>query len=127
MRNRVTVTFEGDHIQALSDGDKNLEFATELWTQIATMSKKHNCFNILGIANTTTPMEAVDGYDHARLFRDLDIQHDYRIAWVELNPDAVDMAMFIETVLVNRGLPGRLFSTVNEAKAWLIGDTAEGS
>lgn len=124
MPNQLTVTYEGSHIQVLSDGDKNYDFSVKLWTTVAEMCQKNNCFNVLGIANTTTPIEAVEGYDHARLFRELNIGHDYRIAWVELNPDAVDIVSFIETVLVNRGLPGRLFPTVEEARNWLLGDDA---
>ena len=124
MPNQLTVTYEGSHIQVLSDGDKNFDFSEKLWTSVAEMCQKHNCFNVLGIANTTTPIEAVEGYDHARLFRELNIGQDYRIAWVELNPDAVDIVSFIETVLVNRGLPGRLFPTVEEARNWLLGDDA---
>jgi hypothetical protein len=124
MPNQLTVTYEGSHVRVLADGDKNYDFSVKLWTTVAEMCQKHNCFNVLGIANTTTPIEAVEGYDHARLFRELNIGQDYRIAWVELNPDAVDIVSFIETVLVNRGLPGRLFPTVEEARYWLLGDDA---
>lgn len=85
------------------------------------LCQKHSCFNVLGIANTITPLDVFEGFDHAGLFRALDIGHHYRIAWVELNLDAVDIASFIETVLINRGLPGQLFSSVSEAKKWLLG------
>lgn len=124
MPNQLTVTYEGSHIQVLADGDKNYDYSVELWTKVAEMCQKHSCFNVLGIARTTTPLEAIDGYDHARLFPDLGIDQNYRIAWVELEPDAVDIAAFVETVLLNRGLPGKLFPSVDEAKSWLLGDDA---
>jgi hypothetical protein len=104
-----------------ADGEKDMEFAEKVWSQVATVCVKSNCFNVLGIARTKIPLEALDGYDHARLFRDLGIDHRYRIAWVESEPDASDMALFIETVLANRGLPGRVFSNEKEARAWLLG------
>lgn len=121
MPGRLTVTFEGSHIQVLSEGDKSFEFAVELWTAVVEACEKHHCFNVLGIAKTAQPLEAVDGYEHARLFRELGIGSQYRVAWVELNPDAVDIASFIETVLVNRGLPGQLFASVEDATEWLLG------
>ncbi len=124
MPNKLTVTCEGNYIQVLADGDKNYDYSVELWTKVAETCQEHNCFNVLGIARTTTPLEAVDGYDTARLFRELGIDHNYRIAWVELDPDAIDIAAFIETVLLNRGLPGKLFPSVDEAKNWLIDDGA---
>lgn len=123
MSGQLTVTFEGNHIQVLSDGDKTFEFSVKLWTTVAETCQQHDCFNVLGIANTTEPLEAIDGYEHARLFGDLDIDVRYRIAWVELNPDAVDIAAFIETVLINRGLPGQLFASVEDAKEWLFGES----
>ena len=122
MRNEITITLEDGYVQVLSDGEKDYEFAEKLWTAVVSFCKEHDCYRILGIADTSRPMEAVDGYDLARLFRDLGISHEYRIAWVELREDARDVTSFIETVLVNRGLPGRLFSSADEAKDWLLHD-----
>ncbi len=34
---------------------------------------------------------------------------------------------FAETVAVNRGLPVRLFSSVNDAEKWLLGEECEGT
>lgn len=121
VQNRLTITFEGDHILVLSDGDKDIEFSEKLWSQVVSTCEKYNCFNVLGIARSTTPLEALEGYEHARLFQDLGIDDRYRIAWVEHDPDAADVASFIETVLMNRGLPGRVFAREAEARAWLLG------
>lgn len=117
-----TISFEGDHIKVLSDGDKNLEFATGLWSAVADACKEHDCFKVLGIADSTSPMPVVEGYQHAELFRKLGITRNYRVAWVELNQDAKDATYFIETVLFNRGLPGRLFDSVAAAIDWLLSD-----
>jgi hypothetical protein len=68
-------------------------------------------------------MSTLDGYELAQVFRDLHIGASYRIAWVELNPDAKDAIYFIETVLSNRGLPGRLFTSASEAGEWLLSES----
>ena len=62
----------------------------------------------------------MEGYEHANLFEQLGIDTRYRIAWVEKNPEAYHAAYFIETVLFNRGFPGRIFLDVAEAKEWLL-------
>jgi len=45
---------------------------------------------------------------------------NYRIAWVETNPEIIDIISFTETVLKNRGLPGQLFTNVSDAEEWLL-------
>jgi len=121
MRNSLAVTFEGDHVLVRSDGEKDMEFATEVWSQVAATCEESNCFNVLGIAKTKIPLEALDGYEHARLFRDLGIDHRFRIAWVETTADAVDLARFVELVLTNRGLSVHIFENEKEARVWLLG------
>jgi len=122
MHNKLEITFEGDHIRMIADGDKDYLYMDRQWRALAAACEKHDCYKVLGIANTTTTVEAVDGYDLATLFNELNIGQNYRIAWVELNEDAIDMVTFVQTVLANRGLPGLLFETEAEARKWLLED-----
>jgi len=124
MKNELVVTYEGDHIRVIADGEKDYDFALRLWTDVREASIKHGCFKILGIANTTVPLSTADAYDHAEIFSQLSITAKYRIAWVELNSEAYDTMHFVETVLKNRGLQGHLFSDISQAKEWLLGDGA---
>ena len=91
-----------------------------LWHEIAAACEQHNCYRVLGIAHTSVPVEVIDGFDLARIFRELDITDKYRIAWVECNEDARDVIEFIETVLFNRGLPGKVFDDEAAARNWLL-------
>lgn len=121
MQNKLDVSFENNHVLVIADGDKDYHFMDRMWRQVAATCEEHNCFNVLGLANTTTPLEAVEGYETAALFQELNIDQRYRIAWVEMNEDARDIVDFIQTVLENRGLPGRVFDTEAEAREWLFG------
>ena len=121
MENTLEVTFEGDHVLVVADGDKDYRYMNRLWREVATTCEQHECFNVLGLADTRTPVEAVEGYDLPNLFRELGIGQHYRIAWVEKNLDARDTIEFVQTVLANRGMPGLLFETEQEARAWLLG------
>ncbi len=121
MENKLIVTFEGDHVLVIADGDKDYRYMETLWREVAATCDQNECYNVLGIANTTTPVEAVEGYDLPTIFRELRIGQHYRIAWVEKKQDARDMVEFVVTVLINRGMPGRLFDTEAEARQWLLG------
>jgi len=121
MYNKVEVTFEGDHVHVITDGDKDYRFMDKMWRETVAVCEQHDCYNILGIGNSSTPVEAVEGYELPALFRELNIDQRYRIAWVELDDDARDTIAFVQTVLANRGLPGLLFETETEAREWLLG------
>ena len=119
MLNHITVTFEGDHVLVLTDGDKDYDYLEQLWSQVSRACEKHACFNVLGIGNTNTPVEAVEAYELPRIFRENNVDKRYRIAWVEQNPEAADTLSFAASILSNRDLPGREFETVAEARKWL--------
>lgn len=120
VKNEIIITFEENYIQACSNGKKSIEFATKLWTEITNACKKHECFNVLGIANTTAPVNTIDAVNHVELFQNLDITRKYRIAWVELNPEAADMAHLVERLLSSHKVTCRVFSDIAEAKKWLF-------
>jgi len=120
MSTEFKITFRGDFVEAIAPSDKSIEIVTPMWEALAAECEQRRCFNILGISTADYPMPTIDGYQHAELFNKLGIDHRYRIAWVEKNPEAVDATYFVETVLINRGLPGRLFISVGDAKAWLL-------
>jgi hypothetical protein len=121
MENKLEVTFEGDHILVMADGDKDYRFLERMFREVAVKCEQHECYNVLGLANTTTPVEAVDGYELPNIFRDYGIGQHYRIAWVEQDENARDTVEFVQTVLANRGLPGLLFDTEAAARHWLLG------
>lgn len=120
MANESRVTFEGDHVKVISNGEKNIEVATRIWTEVVKVCEKHDCYRVLGIADTTVPMDIMDAYDHGKLLDELGLKKKYRIAWVEKNPVAFNSVYFIETVLINRSFTVRLFDDPADAKSWLV-------
>jgi len=122
MQNYFAVTFEGDYVRVVSNGDKDHEVATNVWTEVVRVCEVNHCYRVFGLASSTTPIEVLDACDHGRFFRDLGVDSKYRMARVETNPEAVDIAAFVETVLFNRGFPGRLFDDESDALEWLLSD-----
>ena len=115
-----TVSFQGDHVRIDSDAERSIEYATALWTEVAKVCEEHECYFVLAVSNAPGPMPIIDGYDHADLFRKLGIAQRYRIAWAELNDNARSATEFVETVLFNRGLPGKVFGNEEDARQWLF-------
>lgn len=91
----------------------------QMWNDISAACRKYDCSNILGIANITAPSKS-NAYDHASIFEHTGMSPNFRIAWVEKNPTAMEMAKFAQAVIQNRGLgKARVFGNTSEARAWL--------
>ena len=120
MAHKFDVTFEGDHVRAFSAGGKNLKHATAIWKEVVNVCREHNCYHVLCVSNSKRPMRIIDAYDHAELFQSLGIDKHFRVAWVELAEEAEESTKFITIVLSNRGLPGQVFGTEEEARRWLL-------
>ena len=122
MSYEMSVTFTGDYVEARSIGDKSYQTAVALWNKILQVCDEHNCYKVLGVgASTSKGMPTMAAMQHEQLFKDFAITRKYKIAWFELNKEAVGSMKFLETVLLNRGLlNGMLFSTVEEARQWLL-------
>ena len=121
MSYEMSVTFMGDYVEVRSVGDKSYQTAVTLWQEIIKVCGEHHCYKVLGIGNSSTAMSTMDAIDHEKLFKDFAITRKYKIAWVELNKDAIGSHKFLEMVLLNRGmLNGMLFPDVEEAKRWLL-------
>jgi len=118
-----TVSFQGDHIRIDTVAERNIDYARALWTEVVETCRKHDCFFVLAVSNAPGPMPTTDGFDHAELFRELEIFGKYRIAFAELSDDARDATLFVETVLFNRGLSGKVFCTEEEARQWLFSES----
>ena len=121
MSYEVSVVFKDGYVEARSIGDKNYQTAVILWREILKTCDEHNCYKVLGIGESSTGLSTMDAMNHEKLFKDFAITRKYKIAWVELNKEALASIKFLETVLLNRGLlNGMLFPNIEEAKRWLL-------
>ena len=120
MSYEVTITPEDNYLHVFVTGSSSYENAVDLWKTIAAESKKHNCFNILGEQSLDNPMPTMDAWNHQDIFLEVGITAKFLLAWVDHNPRTFEHTEFIRKVLSNRDIGyGKLFSNVDEAKAWL--------
>jgi len=45
MENKLVVTFEGDHVLVIADGDKDYRYMETLWSEVAATCEQHECYN----------------------------------------------------------------------------------
>ena len=120
MSYEMAVTFRGDYVEARSIGDKSYQTAQILWAEISRVCDEHSCYRVLGIAESTRQMPVMDSINHEELFRQLGVTPKYKIAWTESNRDEFKKLKDLETILVNRGYRGKVFTDVAEARNWLL-------
>ena len=120
MKNKYLISCKEDHIEAISDGPKTLEFSIHLWSKIIHACKECTCFNILNISNSQSPITVTEAINHLKSFEHLEITNDYRIAWVELNPVCGKSALLVESLLSSYETNIRSFMDIGDAKRWLF-------
>ena len=122
MESKYSVIYNGRYVEIISVGRKSIAHSRQMYVEVQHVCELHECFRLLGISLSEGPMSINDAFDHAGLFQELGIDSNYKLAWVETNHDAMEPLEFAEDVLHNRGLPGRLFKTIEAARTWLLDD-----
>jgi len=76
---------------------------------------------------TTDELSTMDAFNHLKILELVGLTLKHRIAWVNQVKETAKGIEFVETVVVkNRGLVnGGIFSSVEEAKFWLLGKENE--
>ena len=114
-----SIEYEQGLINVTVHGEFDYLSMDEMWKDVWAACEENNCSSILGIADIEAPTN-YDAYDHASIFDAIGISPELRIAWVENNRAAIEMARLAEAVIRNRGLAvGRVFGNVAEAQRWL--------
>ena len=125
MTDEIIIENKGDYIHARQYGADSYDASLRLWRGIVAACERHACYNILGETFTTVELSTMDAYDHVEIFKLVGVTLKHRVAWVHHVNETADGIRFAEMVLQNRGMVnGRLFATVDEAKAWLLGPRA---
>ncbi len=123
MPNRMEVSFEGDYVLAISQGEKNLENVTSLWKKIARICNETQCFKVLGIGHSDNSLSVNESFKHSEVLKKIGITSKFKIAWTDTNPETYGTLNLLETVFRRQGIAnGRLFAEVHEAKKWLLKD-----
>jgi len=118
--NEYIFYIKDDYIQVHSNGVKNLEFAISLWTRVVEECKANNIFKVLGIALTSDPLQEDEADEMLPIFKELGLDKEYKIAWVELNPEFFDICLYSERLISANGVDVKFLYEVEHARNWLL-------
>lgn len=118
--NEYIIYVKDGYVQVHSNGEKNLEFATALWTEVAEICETEKIYKVLGIALTSKPISEDEAHGLLELSRELGMDNRYKLAWVELNPEFYDIIVFTEYLLSSNGMNIRSFYKEDQARTWLL-------
>lgn len=114
------VHIKDDYVQVHSNGVKNLEFISAMWHEVVQACKANKIYKVLGIALTSEPLSVEETNGLLPLFQKLELDKDYRIAWVELNPKFYERTLLAEDLLSHNGVDAKFFYEVEHARTWLL-------
>ncbi len=117
---QYTIELRDSAVEVRLSGSPDRPSIAQMWKDIVAACDRFGCKAILGISNVDRPLKLADAIDHQAIFLEAGVTIDHCIAWVQLNPDALEMSRLAESVLLNRGLAhGRVFTNEFEARRWL--------
>ncbi|PKN37374.1 MAG: hypothetical protein CVU62_10305 [Deltaproteobacteria bacterium HGW-Deltaproteobacteria-2] len=127
MRDEIIIEYKDNYIHVRHYGKNNYDISLDLWRRVKAMCDQYNCFNILGENYTTDELSTMDAFNHIKILELVGLTLKHRIAWVNQVKETAKGIEFVETVVIkNRGLVnGGIFSSVEEAKLWLLGKENE--
>ena len=120
MTANYTIESRNSVVEVRVSGTPDRSSIAQMWKDIIAACKQHECLSVLGLSDMEQPLRLADAIDHQAIFLEAGVTIDHRIAWVQMNPDAVRMNLLVESVLLNRGLVnGHVFTNEIEARKWL--------
>ncbi|MBT8235018.1 MAG: hypothetical protein KJO04_02400 [Bacteroidia bacterium] len=120
--NEFIIYDKEDYIQVHANGAKTFEFAASMWQEVVKRCNTEKKFKILGIALTSDPLKKEEADNLLPFFKELGLDQNYKIAWVELNPEYYDIILYSESLMSSNGIDAKFFYEVGHAKAWLNRD-----
>jgi hypothetical protein len=113
--NHIRVVVTGERVPGHVADDASL--VMEQTIEAIGSSGIRNCLIVLDLAGNLT---AMDSFDMVSVSEEVGWKRDYRVAFVNLNPESLESAQFTEIVAGNRAYPLRVFGNEEDAKDWLL-------
>ncbi|HEX5108618.1 MAG TPA: hypothetical protein VFV95_09240 [Vicinamibacterales bacterium] len=114
----VTIAVEGDYLHAVVTGVNSLENVVGYLQQLRLECEARRCFRVLIEERLEGPrLRTVDVFQIASQGA-VGASRMEAMAFVDVHAEG-DLMKFAETVAANRGLPIRLFTSIDDARQWL--------
>lgn len=108
-----------EYLYVRIDGRGSYEQQKEIWEQIADELKASSHFRLLVEQTSQTNLDMSDVFQLSADVAAMGLD-DCKSAYVDPNESNADINEFAETVAINRGFNGKVFTNIDEAVAWLL-------
>jgi len=120
MSYKFNLTRKDEYIYGSASGEDSYQTTLEIFKEIVKACDEYECYNIL-VVSEMTPATILEAFNIQTLVKEAGITLKHKLAWVDKNPESLEINKFAATVLVNRSLvDGKVFSDVENAKQWLL-------
>ncbi len=93
---------------------------TQLFRDVATAARQHDCYDILGLSSTEMPGTLENTLEIKDMLKAAGVTSDFRVAWVNPNAAAEVMIKLVEEMLKNSDLANmKAFQDEQSARMWL--------
>lgn len=97
----------------------SFEVSLGFWKEVAAYCKEKGCSKVLVEEDFGTDNSMLDTYEIMNQGQIVGLS-GIRIAFVDRHPEQMNNNLFAETVARNRGIIGKVFSSIQEAEGWLL-------
>ena len=116
---RISFERHPEYLHATITGANTAENVAGYLSDIIDECRRTECYRILVDEQLTGPrLEASDVFEIASTGAIKALGIFQAVAYVD--PQMGDMADFAETVAINRGMPVKIFTSVEQARKWLL-------
>ena len=122
---RIQFTHEKDHLYVLVSGDRvNVGIARQYWQDIDDERRKNNWNKILIEDRVEGRLTFAEYHEMGLAIADMGFR-GCKVAYVDrnigLDRNVLNAVLHAQTVLTNRGMTGKVFDNVDDARKWLSG------
>ena len=122
----LSIERHSDHLQATVSGENTPQTVLRYMMEIRAECLRTRVFNVLIVVDLHGPgISMLDVYKVIATSVDSAVGLGLHVAYVDLNPQHSEANMLLaENVAMTRGIPVRTFRLVEDARAWLLTQTA---
>lgn len=114
---------EGDVLCVRATGDREADSparsAQDAWSRVAQKCRETGLARVLILSKVTGRYPTLDTYETMSTLDQYGVSKDWKIAYVNSDPECRQDLMFMMAVADNRGYLVRLFGDEDEARKWL--------
>lgn len=125
----LTFQVDGDVLSVHATGDRDsdnpMTSAKDLWTHLALECQERGLSRVLLLSEITGRYPTYDCYEIMSRLDEFGVAKDWKIAYVNSDPQLHDDLSFMTALADHHGFTIRLFEEEDEARKWLLNDLAQ--